>query len=78
MKVYIDIDETICYYKGERNYKDALSIDSRIKKINEITSDHILISFSLKIGQSAINRKSTKNTIPKLRFVGNFILAFIT
>jgi len=36
MKVYIDIDETICYYKGERNYKDALSIDSRIKKINEM------------------------------------------
>ena len=36
MKVYVDIDETICYYRGERNYKDALPINSRIKKINEM------------------------------------------
>ena len=36
MKVYVDIDETICYYEKERNYQDALPIISRIKKINQM------------------------------------------
>lgn len=35
-KIYVDIDETICYYKGERHYPEALPIHSRIKKINEL------------------------------------------
>jgi len=36
MKIYVDIDETICYYNGERNYELALPITSRIKKINQM------------------------------------------
>ena len=36
MKIYVDIDETICFYKGERNYPDALPIKSRIDKINSL------------------------------------------
>tara|TARA_B100000900_G_C20099979_1_gene521583 strand:- start:52 stop:345 length:294 start_codon:yes stop_codon:yes gene_type:complete len=36
MKIYVDIDETICFYKGERNYKDALPISSNIDKINKL------------------------------------------
>tara|TARA_A100001515_G_scaffold53919_1_gene42694 strand:+ start:90 stop:398 length:309 start_codon:yes stop_codon:yes gene_type:complete len=36
MIVYVDIDETICYYDGERNYEFALPIISRIKKINQM------------------------------------------
>ena len=24
MKIYVDIDETICFYNGERNYPDAI------------------------------------------------------
>jgi hypothetical protein len=36
MKIYVDIDETICYYKGERKYPDAMPIHERIKKINKL------------------------------------------
>ena len=36
MKVYVDIDETICYYKGERNYPEALPIAKNIAKINKL------------------------------------------
>ena len=36
MKIFVDIDETICYYKGERNYPDAIPIFENIKKINKL------------------------------------------
>ena len=36
MKVYVDIDETICYYKDERDYSLALPIKSNIEKINKL------------------------------------------
>ena len=36
MKIYVDIDETICFYKGERNYEDALPIVDNINKINKL------------------------------------------
>ena len=36
MKIYVDIDETICFYKGDRNYPDALPIKERISKINSL------------------------------------------
>ncbi len=34
--IYVDIDETICYYDGERNYSDALPILENIAKINKL------------------------------------------
>ena len=36
MKIYVDIDETICHYIGERHYPYALPIDNHIKKINQL------------------------------------------
>jgi hypothetical protein len=36
MKVYVDIDETICFYSGERNYPDALPLPENISKINKL------------------------------------------
>jgi hypothetical protein len=36
MKIYVDIDETICYYSNERNYPDALPFKDRIQKINKL------------------------------------------
>ena len=36
MKIYVDIDETICYYSGERNYKNALPYKDRILEINKL------------------------------------------
>ena len=36
MIYYVDIDETICYYEGERSYPDAMPIEENIKKINDL------------------------------------------
>lgn len=36
MKIYVDIDETICYYDGERHYPDALPMPDNIAKINKL------------------------------------------
>lgn len=36
MKIYVDIDETICFYSGERKYPDAKPMPERILKINSL------------------------------------------
>ncbi|MBU46875.1 MAG: hypothetical protein CMD28_05530 [Flavobacteriales bacterium] len=36
MKVYVDIDETICYYEGKRNYPEALPMPENIAKVNKL------------------------------------------
>lgn len=36
MKIFVDIDETICYYDGDRDYNLALPIKERINKINRL------------------------------------------
>ena len=36
MKIFVDIDETICFYEGERNYPDAKPNLVNIKKINTL------------------------------------------
>ena len=36
MNVYVDIDETICYYAGERDYNKALPMPENIEKINKL------------------------------------------
>ena len=36
MKIYVDIDETICFYNGERNYPDAVPNMDNIAKINKL------------------------------------------
>ena len=35
-RIYVDIDETICFYDGERNYPDAQPNLANIKKINTL------------------------------------------
>jgi len=39
MVIYVDIDETICFYKGERNYPDAKPDPDRINQINKLYED---------------------------------------
>ena len=39
MIYYVDIDETICRYEGERNYPDAVPMQDRIDKINALYDD---------------------------------------
>jgi hypothetical protein len=36
MKIFVDIDETICDYSGERRYDLALPINKNIDKINKL------------------------------------------
>ena len=36
MKIYVDIDETICFYKGKRHYPDAIPNFENISKINKL------------------------------------------
>ena len=40
MKIFVDIDETICFYKGERNYPDAHPNLANIEKINTLYNDN--------------------------------------
>ena len=37
--IYVDIDETICFYDGERNYPDAIPNYENIKKINNLYNE---------------------------------------
>jgi len=39
MNIYVDIDETICYYEENRKYDLAKPIQSNIKKINKLYQD---------------------------------------
>ena len=36
MKIYVDIDETICFYDGEREYPNAVPNEENITKINKL------------------------------------------
>tara|TARA_B110000037_G_scaffold117220_1_gene134500 strand:- start:2388 stop:2684 length:297 start_codon:yes stop_codon:yes gene_type:complete len=36
MIIYVDIDETICYYEEARDYNIAIPYNSRIEKINAL------------------------------------------
>jgi len=36
MIIYVDIDETICFYEGERHYPDAIPNTKNIEKINKL------------------------------------------
>ena len=36
MKIFVDIDETICDYVGDRSYPKAIPIKDRIEKINNL------------------------------------------
>ena len=45
MNIYVDIDETICYYQEERDYNLALPIQERISKINKLYDEGNIITY---------------------------------
>jgi len=45
MIIYVDMDETICFYEGERHYPDAVPNLSRIAKINELHDEGNTITY---------------------------------
>tara|TARA_Y100001963_G_C6552746_1_gene340605 strand:- start:240 stop:572 length:333 start_codon:yes stop_codon:yes gene_type:complete len=36
MKIFVDIDETICFYEGKRHYPEAVPNKENISKINDL------------------------------------------
>jgi hypothetical protein len=56
MIYYVDIDETICYYDGERHYKNALPNYERIKKINSLHEQgHKVVYWTARGGTTGID-----------------------
>lgn len=45
MNIYVDIDETICYYENEREYHLAKPIVSHINKINKLFDEGNQITY---------------------------------
>ena len=45
MNIYVDIDETICFYTGERYYPDASPHHENIAKVNKLYDDGHIITY---------------------------------
>ena len=45
MNVYVDIDETICFYDSDRNYPDAIPSYENIAKINKLYDEGHTITY---------------------------------
>jgi histidinol phosphatase-like enzyme len=56
-KVYfIDIDETICEYKGPRNYEDAVPIHGNIAKVNKYYNmGHVIVMWTARGATTGID-----------------------
>jgi len=56
MKIYVDIDETICDTPGDRDYTKSIPIEKRIEKINKLyDSGHTIIYWTARGTKSGIN-----------------------
>jgi len=45
MNIYVDIDETICYYEEEKEYQYAKGIPENIEKINKLYDEGNTITY---------------------------------
>jgi hypothetical protein len=65
--IYVDIDETICFYKGERNYPDAIPNMENIAKINKLYDEgHKITYWTARGSVTKINWiKTTANQLKK-------------
>ena len=45
MNIYVDIDETICYYEGKREYSLAKPLLNNINKINKLYEEGNKITY---------------------------------
>ena len=45
MKIFVDIDETICFYDGKRHYPDAIPNMENIAKINKLYDEGHYIKY---------------------------------
>ena len=60
MIVYVDIDETICFYENERHYADALPRLGRIEKINALYDEgHTIVYWTARGSTTGIDWTQT-------------------
>ncbi len=56
MKIFVDIDETICFYEGERKYQDAKPNYKNIAKINKLyAEDNYIVYWSARGSTTGID-----------------------
>ena len=63
--IYVDMDETICFYEGERHYPDAVPNLDRIAQVNKLYEDGNKITYYTARGSmSGIDwRETTENQL---------------
>ena len=60
MIIYVDIDETICFYDGDRHYPEAIPIQDNIDKINRLYEEnHTIIYWTARGSESGIDWRQT-------------------
>lgn len=67
MKIFVDIDKTICEVSENLNYEDAQPIDKNIRRINELFDlGHIIVYWTARGSVTGINWKTvTENQFKK-------------
>ena len=55
MIIFVDIDETICYYENKRDYNLAKPYKKRIQKINNLYKDNIIVYWTARGSLTNIN-----------------------
>jgi len=56
MNIYVDIDETICYYKDEREYPLALPLTRNIEQINLLYEEgHTVVYWTARGSRTGID-----------------------
>tara|TARA_R110000851_G_scaffold6661_3_gene26679 strand:+ start:875 stop:1180 length:306 start_codon:yes stop_codon:yes gene_type:complete len=65
MIIYVDIDETICFYEGARHYPDAIPNFKRIAKINKLYDEgNTIVYYTARGSQTGISwHKVTKDQL---------------
>jgi len=65
MIYYVDIDETICRYEGNRNYPEAVPMQDRIDKINALyDAGHTVVYWTARGSVTGIDwTELTKNQL---------------
>ena len=67
MIIFVDIDETICFYKGKRNYPEAVPHYKNIEKINKLYDEgHEITYWTARGGTTGIDWTNvTKDQLTK-------------
>jgi len=69
MRIYVDIDETICFYEGKRHYPDAVPNSDNISKINKLFQEgNYIVYWTARGATTGINWRDV--TLAQLRTWG--------